>query len=164
MIRHIFNIIFCLLPPTRFFSSRNCMLKIAGIRVGSHTSFCGRSWIYGRGKLTIGNHTWIGPGAVIFTNTEAEIFIGNNCDVGPGVEFITGSHRIGCSSRRAGEGYAKSIIVGDGVWIGAKSVILGGVTIGAGSVIAAGSLVRVDVPNNCLVAGVPGVIKQKLGL
>lgn len=35
-----------------------------------------------------------------------------------------------------------------------------GVTIGAGCVIAAGSVVTKDIPENCLVAGVPATIKK----
>ena len=162
MIRHIINILLWFLPPTRLFALRNFLLRIAGIKLGRNICFCGRSWIYGRGDLLINNDTWISPGAIIFTNESASIKIGARCDIGPGVEFITGSHDIGTSLRRAGNGFAKAIIVEDGVWIGAKSIILGGVTIGSGSIIAAGSLVRFDVPPNTLVAGVPAVVKRSL--
>lgn len=164
MLRHFFNILLWILPPTRLFPFRNLLLRIAGVKLGKNVCFCGQSWIYGRGSLDIGDDTWISPGAVIFTHQEAEIVIGSNCDIGPGVEFITGTHEIGPRNRRAGNGYARKIYVGDGVWIGAKSIILGGVTIGAGSVIAAGSLVKSDVPENCLVAGVPSVMKRSLSL
>jgi len=54
------------------------------------------------------------------------------------------------------------ISVGDGCWIGARTVILGGVTIGAGSIVAAGSMVAYDVPANVLVAGVPAKVKRVL--
>jgi maltose O-acetyltransferase len=64
--------------------------------------------------------------------------------------------------RRAGEGVANSIEIGDGCWIGARSIILGGVRIGEGSVVAAGSVVTRDVPSNVLIAGVPACIKRKL--
>jgi maltose O-acetyltransferase len=164
MIRHIVNILLWFLPPTRLFLLRNFFLQIAGIRLSQNVKFCGRSWIYGRGDLLISDDTWISPGAIIFTHDSVAINIGSRCDIGPGVEFITGSHDIGTSLRRAGKGHAKAITVGDGVWIGAKSIILGGVTIGSGSIIAAGSLVRSDVPPNSLVAGVPAVVKRSLPL
>ena len=41
-------------------------------------------------------------------------------------------------------------------------VILPGVTIGDRCIIAAGSLVMHDIPNDCVVAGSPAVIKRKL--
>lgn len=162
MIRHLVNIFLWFLPPTRLFFLRNVVLRLAGIQLGRNVSFCGRSWIYGRGNVHINDNTWLSPGAVLYTNIDVGITIGSRCDIGPGVEFITGSHTIGDSYRRAGQGFAQAIIVEDGVWIGAKCVILGGVIIGQGAVVAAGSLVKSDVPPNSLVAGVPAVVKLSL--
>lgn len=164
MIRHFVNLFLWLLPPSRLFIFRKFVLKICSIELGTSVSICGHGWIYGRGDLKISDFTWVSPRVIFFTHVDAEISIGSNCVIGPGVEFITGSHIIGHHNRRAGIGCAKSIVVGNGVWIGAKSIILGGVTIGSGSIIAAGSLVRSDVPENSIVAGVPAVTKRILGL
>lgn len=49
----------------------------------------------------------------------------------------------------------KPIVVGDNVYIGVRSVIMPGVTIGDNVIIAAGSVVTKDVPDNCVVGGVP---------
>lgn len=138
------------------------MLKLSGIAIKNNVKFCGRSWIYGRGKLTIEKETWISPGATFYTHIDSEIYIGNNCDIGPEVKFITGSHEIGSEIRRAGKGTTKSIFIGNGCWIGAGVTILGGVKVGSGSIIAAGALVNKDVNQSVLVAGVPAVLKKKL--
>lgn len=161
MLRHLFNILLWLLPPSRLFLFRRIGLKFAKVEVAKDACVCGRGWIYGRGRLHIGNNTWLSPGVIVHTHLNAPIDIGSNCDIGPGVEFITGGHVVGTSSRRAGEGFAKSIIVNDGCWIGAGAKILGGVTIGSGAVIAAGSLVIRNVPPNVLVAGVPAIVKKR---
>ena len=50
------------------------------------------------------------------------------------------------------------IQIGDNVYIGTGTTILGPATIGSNVVIAAGSVVVKDIPNNCLVAGVPAKI------
>lgn len=50
------------------------------------------------------------------------------------------------------------IIVGNDVWIGAKSTIMSGVKIGDGAVIGAGSTVTKDVPPFAIVAGNPAKI------
>ena len=48
--------------------------------------------------------------------------------------------------------------IGNDVWIGMKSTILGGVTIGNGAIIAAHSVVTKDVPPYAVVGGVPSKI------
>lgn len=162
MIRHIVNIFLYFLPPSRFFFFRRLLLCLAKIDVSNNVSFCGRSWVYGPGKLAIGKNTWLSPGVIMYTHKDAEINIGSFCDIGPGVKFIVGSHKIGKKDRRAGIGTANDILIGDGVWIGADVTILDGITIGNGAVIAAGAVVNEDIEGNCLVAGVPAKFKRKL--
>jgi maltose O-acetyltransferase len=132
------------------------------VRLGRNVSVCGRGWIYGRGALLIGDETWVSPGTVFHTHLSAPIVIAARCDVGPSVEFVTGTHIIGAARRRAGAGTANPITVEEGVWIGARSLVLGGVVIGAGAVIAAGAVVTRDVPPGVLVAGVPATVKKRL--
>lgn len=162
IIRHLVNIFLLLLPPSRFFKIRFYLLKFSAIEIQHSSKFCGRSWIYGRGNFHIGSETWLSPGVIVHTHIEADIFIGDRCDIGPGVEFIPGGHHIGDSSRRAGTGTAKPITVGNGTWIGAKCIILGGVNIGEGCIVAAGTVVTKDIPPNSLVAGVPARFKRQL--
>ena len=162
MLRHFVNIVLYLLPPSRLFKLRRLLLKFAKVNISNGVSFCGRSWIYGRGKLFIGPNTWLSPGVVFYTHKEAEIKIGSSCDIGPGVQFIVGSHEIGNKERRAGNGISRKIVIGNGVWIGANSTILDGITIGDGCIVAAGSVVHEKIEDNCLVAGVPARIKRKL--
>lgn len=144
------------------FGLRRLCLRLARVDVGRGVSFCGHSWVYGRGRLHIGAETWLSPGVTVHTHVNADIYIGDCCDIGPGVEFIPGSHVIGSASRRAGSGIAKPIFIGNGCWLGAKSIILGGVNIGDGCIVAAGAVVTHNVPPNSLVAGVPARVKRQL--
>ena len=50
------------------------------------------------------------------------------------------------------------IVVGNYVYIGARSIIMPGVKIGNNCIIAAGSVVTKDVPNNNVVGGIPAKI------
>lgn len=152
---HLLNLIISLLPPTRLFAFKCYLLRIVGLNIEQNVKFCGPSKIYGRGALSIGRDSWVGPGNIFYTNQDAEISIGANCDLAPGVTFVTGSHHLGDADRRAGPGIASNIVVNNGVWIGCNATILGGVVVGSGSIIAAGSLVTRNVPENTLVAGVP---------
>lgn len=160
--RFMANFLLFALPPTRFFKFRTYVYRLSGVILHDDVSFCGHGFIYGRGIVRIQSGTWISPGLILRTHIDAPITIGSNCDIGPNVDLVTGSHCIGTSHRRAGEGTALPITIGDGCWIGAHSLILGGVRIGSGCVVAAGSVVTRDVPDNMLVAGVPARIKRKL--
>ncbi len=53
------------------------------------------------------------------------------------------------------------VVIGDNVWLGEKVAVLPGVHIGHGVVVGAGAVVTKDVPDHCIVAGVPArVIKR----
>jgi maltose O-acetyltransferase len=162
MIRHLINIFLYCLPPTRFFSIRRFLLRLGRVEIAKNCSYCGHGWVYGRGKLHLGDNTWISPRGLFYTHQDAEIFIGSNCDIGPNVSFIIGSHLIAEPNRRAGLGLANPIHVGDGTWIGASVTVIDGVKIGNGCVVAAGSVVTKNVPDNSLVAGTPAILKRKL--
>lgn len=87
-----------------------------------------------------------------------KVKIGSNVKIANNVVIIDHDHNY----RQSNTGYVSAPIqIGDNVWIGANSVILKGVTIGDHAVIAAGSVVNHDVPEHCVVAGVPArIIKE----
>lgn len=85
----------------------------------------------------------------------APIVIGEGCSIGPRVSLLTSSHQIEGPMGRAGPATWRSIVVGDGTWIGANVVILPGVTIGAGCVTGAGSVPAGDYRPDGLYVGVP---------
>lgn len=92
----------------------------------------------------------------------ADVKIGENCAIAMNVHFINGTHEIGGESRRAGKEIVKRIIVGDGSWIGADTIIMSGVTIGKGVIVGAGSLVISDLEDNAVYFGRPAHLYKKL--
>lgn len=89
----------------------------------------------------IGEGFYIGHFGHIIINGEA--IIGKNCNIAPGVI-------IGRTNR--GEKKGKPII-GDNVWIGANTVIVGKISIGSNVLIAPNSFVNIDIPDNSIVIG-----------
>lgn len=85
----------------------------------------------------------------------APISIGCDTYLGPQVMLCAGTHQIGETNRRAGATLGRPISIGSGCWIGARTVILGGVTIGKGCVVGAGAVVARDCEPNGLYVGVP---------
>lgn len=92
----------------------------------------------------------------------APVTFGDYCMVGPGTLIATTGHPLQAQGRRERLAVSEPITVGDDVWIGGNCVITGGVTIGSNVVAAAGAVVTKDVPDNCVVAGVPARVIRRL--
>lgn len=92
----------------------------------------------------------------------AKVKFGDNVFIGPNCGFYTAEHPLDSETRNKGLEYAKPITVGNNVWIGGNAVIVAGVTVGNNAVIAAGAVVTKDVPDNCVIAGVPAKKIKKL--
>ena len=84
-----------------------------------------------------------------------EVYIGDNVMIGPGTLITTVGHPLSPMGRRKHLGIAKPVHIGNDVWIGGNVTILPGVTIGNNVVVAAGAVVTKDIPDNCVVGGVP---------
>lgn len=117
---------------------------------------------FGKGnELSIGNRSGIGLNARI----QGPVSIGDHVMMGPEVHIYTRNHDF---SRRdipmidQGDTISEPVIIGDDVWIGARSIILPGVTVGNGAIIAAGSVVTKSVAPYTIVGGNPAkLIKER---
>lgn len=92
----------------------------------------------------------------------APVHIGDYCMIGPNTLITTVGHPLSPKGRRKKLGIAKPIYIGSDVWIGGSCVILPGVKIGNNVIIAAGAVVSKDVPDNCVVGGIPAKIIKHL--
>lgn len=88
------------------------------------------------------------------------VSIGAKAFIAPGVCIACAGHAIDPEQRTEGINTSKPITIKDNVWIGANSVICGGVTIGEGSVIGAGSVVVSDIPDGVIAVGNPCRVKR----
>ena len=118
-----------------------------------------------RSIVTVGKNIHVGDEFLANYNVTildiAPVHIGNHVMIGPGATIITVNHPLSPKGRRNHLGQAKPVAIGNDVWIGANCTILPGVTVGSNVVVAAGAVVTKDVPDNCVVGGVPAkVIKQ----
>ena len=83
--------------------------------------------------------------------------MGDNVWIAPGTLITTINHPLSPMGRRQHLVISKPITIGNDVWIGGNCTILPGVTIGNNVVVAAGAVVTRDVPDNCVVGGIPAV-------
>lgn len=95
------------------------------------------------GKATIGDGFYIGHAYGITVNPDA--VIGRNCNIHKGVT-------IGQENRGKRKG---APVLGDCVWLGINSTVVGAVTIGDDVLIAPNSYVNCDVPSHSIVIGNP---------
>lgn len=121
------------------------------------------------GKVVIGKGTSIGHSFNILCSQNTEIEIGNECLISWNLSVLSNdSHTIfDVSSGKAvnipQEGQKRKVEVDDHVWIGTNCIVLYGTYIGEGSIVGAGSLVKGNYPNNCILAGnVAKVIKKDM--
>jgi acetyltransferase-like isoleucine patch superfamily enzyme len=80
--------------------------------------------------------------------------------IGPRVNLVTEDHPVDPTLRKTL--VLKPIVVKRNAWIAANATILPGVTIGENAVVAAGAVVRNDVPDNTVVAGIPARVVKSL--
>lgn len=115
----------------------------------------------GDGKITIGDNCGI-SNSVIFATKSIQIC--DNVLIGGNVKIYDTDFHYVDYNRRINEDGSKTaeVIIKEGAFIGAHSIILKGVTIGERSVIGAGSVVTKDIPSDELWAGNPVKFIRKL--
>jgi acetyltransferase-like isoleucine patch superfamily enzyme len=105
--------------------------------------------------IRVGERTFVGESVII--RGQGGVDIGKAVLIGPGAQILAINHNYGDPlAPILDQGISgKGIVVEDGAWIGAGSMILDGVTIGRNAVIGAGAVVTKDVPASSVAVGVP---------
>ncbi|MFF0816075.1 DapH/DapD/GlmU-related protein [Rhodococcus sp. NPDC003318] len=136
----VFTQVWC---PNR---TRCMLLRAFGARVGTGVLIKHRVNVQWPWKLSIGDDSWIGTGVDLYDVDR--IAIGSNVCISQHAYLCTGSH-----DRRSPvfEYDNAPIVIEDGAWLCARSVVLRGVTVGADSVVGATAVVSTDVPPGSLV-------------
>lgn len=114
-------------------------------------------------RIVIGNNVGISGSTICATKL---VEIGDNVLIGSGCLITdTDAHPLDWRDRREGKNEKKGIspvIIGNDVFIGARSIVLKGVKIGDRSIVGAGSVVTKEIPSDCIVAGNPAKIIKRM--
>lgn len=111
------------------------LLKIFGANIGKGVVIKPGVSIKFPWKLVIGNYVWIGEN--VWIDNLDDVRIGNNVCISQGAMLLTGNHDYSIPSfdyRNA------PIIIEDGAWVGAKSIVCPGVTCMSHAILAVGSV------------------------
>jgi acetyltransferase-like isoleucine patch superfamily enzyme len=102
--------------------------------------------------LEIGDSSFINEGVTIFATVR--VVIGSHAKIANRVTIYDNAiHEITPNERKT-----LSIDIGSNVWICTGATILPGVKIGNHSIVGTGAIVTKDVPEKCIVAGVPAKV------
>lgn len=109
----------------------------ASVRIGAGVTVNYGTAISARAAVTIGSGVKIGPFCIV-ADTEVPLPLPDDEPPRP-------------------------IVIGDGVWLGARVIVLPGATIGAGAIVSAGSVVSGTIPAGAIAAGSPARVLRVTG-
>lgn len=98
------------------------LLKLFGAKIGRGVLIKPSVNIKYPWFLSIGDHCWIGEN--VWIDNLTQVSIGNNVCISQGAMLLTGNHDF---TKSTFDLIVKPIVLEDGVWIGAKSVVCPGV-------------------------------------
>jgi len=128
---------------------RLTIFRLAGVKLGQHSTIHIGARFYQPKNISIGKGTIVGDHATL--DGRAKLKIGNHVDIASQVMIFNSQHDIDSNDFNPIE---EPVEIGDYVFIGPRAIILPGVKIGRGAVVAAGAVVAKDVPAMTVVGGV----------
>jgi acetyltransferase-like isoleucine patch superfamily enzyme len=133
-----------------------CFRQLNTFEIGSGVTISPQVYIQGwhRGRVSIGDHVWLGPQAYFDAR---DLVIGDYVGWGPCARVLCSAH-TGVPADLPivkTDLEIKTVRIEDWADIGTGAVVLPGVTVGRGAIVGAGSVVTRDVPPFAIVAGAP---------
>lgn len=129
---------------------RNGIWQLAGMRIGKNSTLHTGVRVFDPRNIRVGEGTIIGYRT--FIDGRDKVTIGNHTDIASEVMIYSSEHDISSDDFHA---ILAPVTIGDYVFIGPRAIILAGVTIGDGAIVAAGAVVTKDVESGTIVGGVP---------
>jgi putative colanic acid biosynthesis acetyltransferase WcaF len=134
------------------------LLKLFGAKIGKGINIKPAVNIKYPWKLSIGDHCWIGEG--VWIDNLDSVTLHNNVCISQGAMLLTGNHDY----KKSGfDLILKEIVLEDGVWIGAQSLVCPGVTCYSHAVLSAKSVATRNLDAYTIYQGNPAVaVKERV--
>lgn len=126
------------------------VLKLFGAKIGNNLTIKPKVNIKYPWFLEIGNNVWIGE--TVWIDNFVRVTIEHNSCISQGALLLTGNHDY---KKSTFDLIPKEIYIEKGVWIGAKSVVCGGVKCMSHSVLAVSSVATKDLKPYTIYQGNP---------
>lgn len=155
---YLVNIIFFKSSLFPFYRIKIFLLRLFGSKVGKNIYIKPNVNIKYPWFLEIGNDVWIGED--VWIDNLGKVNIGNNVCLSQGSMLLCGNHDY---TKTTFDLIVNSIILEDGVWIGAKAVICGGSVCRKDVVVSVGSIVSGELMPSGIYKGNPAIkIKDRI--
>jgi len=132
------------------------LLKLFGAKVGRSVVIKPDVNIKYPWFLEIGDDCWVGEG--VWIDNLAKVKLGDNVVLSQGAYLLSGSHDY---TKVTFDLILDSILLEDGVWIGAKATVCPGVTCKSHSVLSVGSTATKDLEAYSIYQGNPSTKKRE---
>ncbi|MBS2098453.1 WcaF family extracellular polysaccharide biosynthesis acetyltransferase [Carboxylicivirga linearis] len=146
------NALFFINPMNPFSGLKVRLLRMFGAKVGKKVMIKPSVNIKYPWNLEIGDYTWIGE-KVWIDNLDKTV-IGKNCCLSQGAMLLIGNHDYKSVTFDL---MVAPITLEDGVWIGANSIVIGGVTCKSHSVLSVNSVSSSNLEPYSIYRGNPAV-------
>ena len=126
------------------------LLKLFGAKVGSSVVIKPGVNIKYPWKLVIGDYSWIGED--VWIDNLEQVIIGSNVCISQGAMLLCGNHNY---KKTTFDLMVNEIILEEGVWICAKSVVCSGVRCKNHAILGVGSIANIDLEPYSIYKGNP---------
>jgi len=135
------------------------------IDMGADVRFAPNVSIINGQRISIGDRSHIGARCHLWAGNDlGRITIGADALFGPEV-FLTASNYLTAPGEiiMNQDKDERDVVVGAGVWLGARVMVMPGVNVGEGAVVGAGSIVTKDLPAGSISVGSPAKVVGQRG-
>lgn len=152
LIWYFVNVVFFINPLNPLSGLKVFLLRLFGAKVGKGVVIKPNVNIKYPWILEIGDYTWIGER--VWIDNLAPVKIGKNCCLSQGSMLLCGNHNY---KKTTFDLIVKGIILEDGAWVGAMSVVCPGVTLKSHAILTVQSVATETLEPYSLYKGNPAV-------
>ncbi len=155
----VINALFLINPFNPLSGLKIFFLRLFGAKIGKGVVVKPGVNIKYPWKLEIGDFTWIGER--VWIDNLDKVVIGSNCCLSQEAFILIGNHNY---KRESFDLMVAPVVIEDGVWLGARSIVTGGVTCQSHSVLAVNSVASQSMDADSIYRGNPAVKGKARGI
>lgn len=158
MLWYFVNAFFVRASWNPFIGIKIVLLRLFGAKIGKGLVIKNNVVVKFPWKLEVGDHCWIGEN--VWIDNLDRVKIGNSVCISQGAMLLTGNHDYTLYDMP----YRNApIVLDDGVWIGAQTVVCPGVSAYENAILAVGSVATKNLEANSIYQGNPAVkVRQRV--